>query len=106
MDCLTEIYNLKDIIRDLGLHLDYSFLYDSVHCVRVWAQVPGKTTRVEITTVFSAHPELVWRHLQKTLSGLDYSWSNPDRGIDEFRITLLEFKTAKELKMKLELQGK
>lgn len=106
MDYLTEIYNLKDIIRDLGLHLDYSFLYDSVHCVRVWTQVPGKTTRVEITKDFSVHPELVWGHLQKTLSGLDYSWSNPDRGIDEFRIQLPRFENTKELKMKLELQGK
>ena len=106
MKYIDEINNLRDIIRDLGLHLEYRFLYDSVHCVRVWAQVPQKTTTVEITKHFSVSPEKVWGELQKALSRLDFSWSNPDRGIDEFRIQLPHFETAKELEMKLELMGK
>ena len=106
MDYIKEILTFGEIIRDLGLHLEYNFLYDSVHCVRVWVQVPQKTTTFEVTKHFSLFPKEVWERLQGELSGFEYSWSDPDRNIDEFTITLPEFKTTKELKMKLDLMGK
>ena len=98
MDYSEEIRILGDVVWNLDLKLDH-IIYNGLHTVYVGAKPSGTSCVVLMTKIIDTDIGILWRRLVKYLSGMNYSY----RG---WKVSLPEFNSPSELKMKLALQGR